>query len=47
MATEQTNIIVAIVQAAAEAARAMVQTMAAVRAVNSTRHKGTQSMGPK
>ena len=47
MATEQTNITETIVQAAAEAARVAVQDMSAARAENSTRHEGTQKVGPK
>ena len=46
MATEETNIAQAIVQAAAEAAMVAVQAMAMAGAENSTRHKGKQNGGP-
>ena len=47
MATEQTNITEAIVQAVAKAARVAVQAMAMTKAENSTRHEGTQNVRPQ
>ena len=47
MATKQVNTAEAIVHAVAEAARVAVQAMAAAEAQDSTRHEGTQNVGPK
>ena len=46
MSTEQANITAAIMQAAAEAARVVLQAMAVDGAENSTRHGETQKAGP-
>ena len=47
MATQQTNITEAIVQPVAKAARAVVQAMDVAGVENSTRHEGTQNVGPQ
>ena len=47
MATEQTNIAEAIVQAVTEVVRVAVKAMTMAGAENSTRHKGTQNVAPK
>ena len=47
MATEQTNITEAIVQAVAGAARVTLQAMAVAGAENSIGHTGAQNAGPK
>ena len=47
MATEQTDVTEAIVQAVTETASMQVQAMAVARAENKTRHEGTQHIGPK